>query len=396
MNYLIYVERSAENLQFYMWHQDYVKRFEQAKTSDLALAPEWTQAMEDEAVIHIQKEHAEKAHKGTWTRAAEIFSGTDFEKTARVEVQRTSTFEMNPFSTPPQTPGERDRSSEEASSDALYRHQANEAFAAAGIKLPCELLWRTGRSSFADVWANSSAVTVQPFRKEIDRVIATYIMDEAPRQLNLSDREQKAALRALAYTTHPSALRGVATTVESTLRTQAHPNFIRWSICNGNPARILFARSLGVGLIIAGLAVALVLSLSRAGRGYRAVAAIIWVLGIATLIAAWKGMCVVLHGMHHCHIRPWELFVTEEDSFAEEKSSFDSFGTANSYEEEPWVIRYQKRNIIRKIFDREVWIKEPALRQIQDTIFVQSMLCALVLAGILTMVFVLIPGGNFF
>jgi len=244
--------------------------------------------------------------------------------------------------------------------------------------------------------ANLEAVTIQPFRKEIDRVIATYIMDGAPRQLNLSDRERKVALHALAYTTHPSALREVSKLAESILRRQAHPNFIRWSICNGNIARVFFARALGISLIVISTVIALVLTLSRLGRGYRALAAIGWVLGIATLIAAWKGMCVVLHGMHHHHVRPWELFVSEEDAGDLGKRSFDSFGSSNSYEEEPWVIRYKKRNIIRKIFDREVWLQEPALRQIQDTIFVQSMLCALLIAGVLTAIFVAVPGGNLF
>lgn len=70
-------------------------------------------------------------------------------------------------------------------------------------------------------------VTIQPFREEIDRVIATYIMDDAPRQLNLSARERKQLLIALSHTTHPTAFRQVAWSVESTLRMQAHPNFIR-------------------------------------------------------------------------------------------------------------------------------------------------------------------------
>lgn len=221
-------------------------------------------------------------------------------------------------------------------------------------------------------------------------------MDRAPRQLNLSDSEQRAVLHALAYTTHPSAFRIIVKSVESALRLQAHPNFIRWSICNGNPPRVFFARALGVGLILLSFAAAVILTLSKIGRGYRALAAIGWVLGIATFIAAYKGMCVVLHGMHHRHVRPWELFTSEDDPEDVGKSSFDTSGSSNSYEEEPWVIKYQKRNFIRKIFDREIWIQEPALRQIQDTIFVQSMLCALVLAGILTTIFVLVPGGDFF
>lgn len=70
-------------------------------------------------------------------------------------------------------------------------------------------------------------VTIQPFREEIDRVIATYVMDGAPRELNLSARERKQLLIALSHTTHPTAFRQVAWSVESTLRMQAHPNFIR-------------------------------------------------------------------------------------------------------------------------------------------------------------------------
>ena len=42
-----------------------------------------------------------------------------------------------------------------------------------------------------------------------------------------------------------------------------------------------------------GLVAAILITLSNAGRGWRALSAIGFVLGVATLIAAWKGMCVV-------------------------------------------------------------------------------------------------------
>lgn len=86
----------------------------------------------------------------------------------------------------------------------------------------------------------------------------------------------------------------------------------------------------------------------------------------------------------------------EDGEEGKAKRSFDSFGSGNSYEDEPWLVRYQQRNVIRKIFDREVWIQEPMLRQIQDTIAVQSMLCAVVLSAILTAIFVAVPGGDLF
>lgn len=94
--------------------------------------------------------------------------------------------------------------------------------------------------------------------------------------------------------------------------------------------------------------------------------------------------------MHHRHLRPWELFGDEDEAASDydmKKRSFDSLGSSNSYEDEPWVAKYDKRNVIRKIFDREVWIQEPALRQIQDTIFVQALLTAFVIGAIITAIF---------
>ncbi|KAI1398584.1 hypothetical protein F4819DRAFT_489443 [Hypoxylon fuscum] len=389
MNYLLYIEHAAENLQFFLWYQDYVKRFNDAFTSDTLLSPEWTQAMEDETAARIQKDTVERLKKEPKTITA-IFKGTDFEKGA-AEIAVTEI--MDPFPTPPATPSDDDATSLLSGSQAPnYQIQAQDAFDAAGVTQP---------------------FTIQPFRAEINRVIATYIKHSAPRQLNLSSREQKTAIQALAYTTHPSTLRGVARSVEGTLRRQAHPNFVRWAVCNGNPARVGFARGLGVALVAASTLGALAVTLSAAGRGWRALFAVGWVLGLATLGAAWRGMCVVLHGLHHRHVRPWELFddsspaspsssssssksELESQSNRSKGTSFESFGSSNSYEDEPWVVRYERRNIVRKIFDREVWIQEPALRQIQDVIFVQSVLAALLGAGVLTAVFVAVPAGGFF
>lgn len=244
-------------------------------------------------------------------------------------------------------------------------------------------------------------MTIQPYREEINRIISIYIADGGSRQLNLSSKERASLLHALQSTTHPSAFRDVITTVEWSLRCQAHPNFIRWTICNGNRPRVIFARGLGVAGIVAGLVVAIVLTLSSASRAWRVLSLLGFFIGISTLIAAWKGMCVVLHGMHHRHLRPWELFASEDepqelDMKLDSMDTLASHGSSNSWEDEPWVAKYEKRNVIRKIFDREVWIQEPALRQIQDTIFLQAILGALVISAVAVGVFCAIPGGNFF
>lgn len=104
--------------------------------------------------------------------------------------------------------------------------------------------------------------------------------------------------------------------------------------------------------------------------------------------------------MHHRHLRPWELFAEDDDASGHDvemkKASFDSIGSSNSYEDEPWVAKYEKRNVIRKVFDREVWIQEPALRQIQDTIFLQALGGALVITAITVGIFVALPKGKYY
>ncbi|KAI1772734.1 hypothetical protein F4818DRAFT_425373 [Hypoxylon cercidicola] len=389
MNYLLYIEHAAENLQFFLWYRDYVERFNDANTADTEVSPEWTQAMENETVAKIQKDAIEKM-KGRPKIATAIFKGTDFEKGAADVVVEN----RNLFSTPPSTPSVKDTPSLLSDPQATsFRTPIQDVFSAAGTTQP-----------FA----------IQPFRAEINRVIMTYITTDSPRQLNLSSREQKAAVQALAHTTHPTALRNVARAVEHTLRWQAHPNFVRWSVCNGNPPRVWFAQGLGAGLIALATLGACALALSGAGRGWRALFAPGWVLGIATLVAAGRGMCVVLHGLHHRHVRPWELLdsspTTSSTTAAISSSSPSEQGveleegpregrsldSSNSYEDEPWVARYEERNMVRKVFDREVWIQEPALRQIQDVIFAQSVLAGLAGAAVLTALFVAVPAGRFF
>ncbi|KAL6152913.1 hypothetical protein ACJQWK_11434 [Exserohilum turcicum] len=379
MNFLKYIELSAENLQFFLWYRDYAKRFEALPESEKVLSPEWTgdpQMPEKTSPLPYSAD------------AARALKGTDFAIEGRVvESDKGSN---DPFHTPPRTPssiGNRPGQSFDSSYESMnasridHTERADGAFENAGLK------WKP--------------LSVQPYREEISRIISIYIANNGPRQLNLSSRETSSLMHALQHTTHPSAFAEVITSVEWTLRCQAHPNFIRWTICNGNRPRVVFARGLGVAGIVAGLVAAIILTLSSAGRAWRVLSFIGFFIGISTLIAAWKGMCVVLHGMHHRHVRPWELFTSDDephdfDTKADSFASMDSQASRNSYEDEPWVARYEKRNLIRKVFDREVWIQEPALRQIQDTIFIQAILGALVLSGVAVGIFCATPKGNLF
>lgn len=79
MNYLIYIEYSAENLQFFLWYKSFVSRFYSATTSDLGLAPEWTKEMEEETFAKLMTDARDKMKRDP-AHVAAVFVGTDFEK----------------------------------------------------------------------------------------------------------------------------------------------------------------------------------------------------------------------------------------------------------------------------------------------------------------------------
>lgn len=90
MNYLQYIEYSAENLQFFLWFKDYTSRWEQLKDSEKALAPEW------KTVAESDKSLSPARPKRLPPQIAEVLKNTDFSETPKPAAERT-----DPFNTPP-------------------------------------------------------------------------------------------------------------------------------------------------------------------------------------------------------------------------------------------------------------------------------------------------------
>ena len=254
--------------------------------------------------------------------------------------------------------------------------------------LPSSSSWLTGRR----------AVSIQPLRAEVTLIAAHYLTPTAPRELNLSHRTRAAALHALQHTTHPSALAPVRALVAAALRAHAHPNFVRWSLCNGNRPRVLFLRAFAAGWLAVAVALALALVLSHASRWIRiAVAPVLW-FGLTNVTAAAQGLCVLLHRRRTREIHPWEL---EPDAPAPptppaaaaaaaatsvpdlEKAlpptppqglgpRLRALGPANGFEREAWVARWRRTGWLRKLALRQVRVREEALRVVQNRVVRQA------------------------
>ena len=150
MNYLIYIEHSAENLQFYLWYRDYLKRFNELPPNERALAPEWSAEQAELDAQTIQGPPGPKQQVSAETAA--IFKDTDFAP----PVASVLEVKGNPFNTPPRTPNaEQSRESVapsertwsengstlNANTDKSFQTKTAGAFQGADLKWqPCERL----------------------------------------------------------------------------------------------------------------------------------------------------------------------------------------------------------------------------------------------------------------
>ena len=140
MNYLIYIEHAAENLQFFLWYRDFAKRFSELPPNERALAPVWTA---EQAEADAQVPQGPKPPVSVETAA--VLKGTAFAAPSASVVE----VKPNPFSTPPKTPnadGESEAPSERAWSDngsTLHSH-TNKSFhsKAAGAFEGADVKWQ--------------------------------------------------------------------------------------------------------------------------------------------------------------------------------------------------------------------------------------------------------------
>lgn len=180
---------------------------------------------------------------------------------------------------------------------------------------------------------------------------------------------------------------------------------------------MLFVRNSGIAHIVAAVILGLLLILSRASRWWRFFVFPLFFVGFDIGVAAYKGLCVIIHTNHRRALRPWEQFsedvsLTSFDGSPEEEAnlstddvfsmasrsrngvSLNTFGTSNSYSHELWVERYKQKYLFQKIFTKSIWVQEQAVRLLQDKIVKQSHAWALIISALLTALVVALPRAS--
>lgn len=142
MNFLKYIELSAENLQFFLWYRDYSKRFNELPDSEKVLSPEWT------GVGGSNSDTPKFATKKNHPEASTVLDGTDFASEKTVKHGEKTNGGNNPFYTPPHTPTSESHRRDESldsydesmtTGKVNHSERAAGAFENAGLKWkPCE------------------------------------------------------------------------------------------------------------------------------------------------------------------------------------------------------------------------------------------------------------------
>ncbi|KAI0385262.1 hypothetical protein F5Y04DRAFT_182369 [Hypomontagnella monticulosa] len=403
LDYLVYVERNAENLQFFLWYSGYVEKWSQLLELERERSPAWS------------------GNKRPSTRASHTRSSSrSFAGTPRLEeradkldriltILDQSAVSKNQQIAPTPVPESESRAGRAETNFSRPRTPVTPS----AIKRDVQNEWR---------WQPFS---VQPFRDEVTDIVRHYISTSGPRRLDLTIEDRTACMHALQHTTHPSAFLPAFVAAETTLREQSHTNFIRWSMRNINRPRVQFARVLATVLIVSAFVLDVVFILSKLNRLARLSAVPLWYVGLYIILIEGRGISIRLYMNRKRHLHPWEELknADPEDTHSEMKTGqaeshnladlehkshdligvdvrrkerLQALGPSNKFEEELWPRSYQGKSVWNRIFEVSVVNHNRHLRALQDRAVFSSLLWASFLVVVLTVASVLIPSGNFF
>ncbi|KKF94809.1 hypothetical protein CFIMG_004407RA [Ceratocystis fimbriata CBS 114723] len=376
LDYLIYIEGSAENFQFWTWFSDYEARFNVAYsqlhlglnsvysgTTSISNTPELVS--DDGCSGHTSEDGMELRVQDTRKAIVSVVSNSS-----------------DPFATPPCTPGIKEFDATKNPPSIPY-HQI----------IPKTSL-RSLTPAEAQTLSDPEHDDLRPFSEEKSRAVATYIIADSRRQLDISSQDRKSIITD--DSAHPDIFKSTFINADQALRKNSYPAFVRWSRPNCDPIRLHALKIMAVLVMLSSIAIALLLTLSHVHREWRLLAVPGLFLGSMIILCAFRDVCVFLYVARLRHVRPWEQFLDEEMAQTKNKLSTTHFGPANAFDDEVWVERSKSRNLWQKIFDKSVPIQEKGLIRVYDMIVLQSAGMAMLVSGAIAGILIAIPPANLF
>lgn len=367
----MYKEHSAENLQFYNWIASYERRFERLADDQKVMAPK---PPPKRAVATPSLRGRSDSQSSRRTASSSLGSlaeeKTEVGSTSGDSLKHSPQFEkeelrLAPDVAPPiiAAPIPRGRQAQ-----ALSTLEETEPTTADEIEqFPPEH---------------------QPFRSEVDRVIAAFFQPGAPAELNVTGAIQRRIIEQAKKTTHPELFEEAKVHVFTTMQKSSFPNFSKMASANINPEKKRFWLSVGTVDFLIGIMVYLLCILLKAGRGWRCFGIPFTWFGCMQFYSATKDLCFQVYGRAARQLYPWEL-IQDDKSFNLETADID-FGENN-------IGGINFKNIRQtllpksKIFEKEKVIEDPTIKAIQRKRWLETYIVATTIAAIVIAIFLAVP-----
>lgn len=218
----------------------------------------------------------------------------------------------------------------------------------------------------------------QPFRSEVDRVIAAFFVPGAPAELNVTGAIQRRIREDSKKTTHPELFEEAKQHVFTTMQKSSFPNFSKLATSNINHEKKVFWLSVGTTDFMLGMMVYLLCILLKAGRGWRCFGIPFTWFGCMQFYSATKDLCFQVYGRAARQLYPWEL-IQDDKSFNLGTADID-FGANNI-----GGVNFKdiKRSLLprSKIFEKEKVIEDPVVKAIQRKRWLETYLVATTVAA---------------
>ncbi|EPE07396.1 regulator of g protein [Ophiostoma piceae UAMH 11346] len=356
MDYLYYVERRAENLQFFLWFCDYVERWSRLPSHQRQAAPpppptynyagagggsgagrqhmlhSRGPSTSSNYRHHRSYSHTYSSHSRTMStetvpyrpRSNSMASVASAATAASVSSMAMSASARTSLSFTSLTSLASVKPSRTSRPSHVSIHQRADNDKLANIltlleNLP-EAAEHSPRHSLVSPreppdWClhyQQALLHEQPLRGEMDRIVAHYIAADGARALpdvDLFAPERAACLRAAKHTTHPSALLPAFLAADAALREQLFPAFVKsWCVGNIDPwsPRFICTQIASVLLLALGAAVLVLLVLYEHSNAPRLVCLLMWWPALSLLVLSWYRIDLPLYVCGQRLLRPWE------------------------------------------------------------------------------------------
>ncbi|BFZ58321.1 hypothetical protein PYCC9005_005383 [Savitreella phatthalungensis] len=372
-DYLVYKEHSAENLQFFNWISSYERRFER-----------------------LGEEQKTKTPKPPPRRALATPSlrGRSDSSSSRSSIVSSLLTKINEEKSdadngmPESAVSSRPVSISEKSGVAPAIDGTVPATGAAPGRLASALSTLQEQEPTTAEEIEQFAPEDQPFRAEVDRVIAAFFVPGGPAELNVTGQIQRAIREQAKKTTHPEIFSEAKQHVYTTMQKSSFPEFSKLATANINHEKKVFWLCVGATDFMLGVMTYLLCILLKAGRGWRCFGIPFTWFGCMQFYSATLDLCFQVYGRTARQLYPWEL-LEDDKSYHLDTASVD-FGNSNI-----GGINFKeiKRTLLprSKVFEKEKVIEDPAVKAIQRRRWAQTYIVATTVAACVIAIFLAVP-----